>query len=136
MDRKEKEEMLSKAFESSMKTKNLGYALLQALEANDMEKVAELRKLLERHIQEQEAAPTFTVVMSQYEDNIFYVRRGDGSNSNQDEATVVVFGKSGSAVPSRDALNLVEEKLGARAYEDIMTELTKKQNHLGVGDKK
>jgi hypothetical protein len=57
------------------------------------------------------------------------VRRGDGSNSNQDEATVVVFGKSGSAVPSRDALDFVENSLGARGYEDIMHELAKKGSH-------
>jgi hypothetical protein len=129
MDRQEKEELLRKAFESSMKTNNLGYALLQALDAGDMEKVAVLREHLEKHIQEQEKSSSFTVVMSQYDDNIFYVRRGDGSNSNQDEATVVVFGKSGSAVPSRDALDFVENSLGARGYEDIMHELAKKGSH-------
>lgn len=66
---------------------------------------------------------TFVVMASQHDDNIFYVRRGDGSHSNQDEATVVVFGKQGSAVPSRDALDFIEKALGAKGYETILADI-------------
>lgn len=53
----------------------------------------------------------FTVVASQIDDNVLYVRQGDGSTSHQDVATVIVFGKEGHQDANPEVLKLVRALL-------------------------
>lgn len=66
--------------------------------------------------------PAFVIANSQIDDNIFYVRRWDGSTSHQDVAVICVFGKGGSSVPPREVLEFLNEKLGAKTIEQLMQE--------------
>lgn len=66
--------------------------------------------------------PPFVIAHSQIDDNLFYVRRWDGSTSHQDVAVICVFGKSHSPVVPREVLEWLSEKLGAKTIEQLLAE--------------
>lgn len=66
--------------------------------------------------------PPFVIANSQMEENLWYVRRWDGSTSHQDVAVIVVFGKAGQHLPPSEVLDFLNEKLGAKTIEQLLAE--------------